>query len=359
MELHFTATLSIPSHASTVAFSPAGGLAVGGDDGSVRFYNPPETKVVKAIRGLGASISSIVFAQDEVPGAIWAASGKQVFHFPFDKTKLIYNREDASVIPDLVTADDDVLNELALDASGSYLAFSCDSGAVGVVELQNNHKVSFMKASHQSICGTVNFVHDRPSEIVSGGYDCALLHFDFGQRTILSRHDITAPTTTSGVSLSPPFVLCTDISSTGLLAVGTADGRILLGAGGTKGAKPKKKTRKWGGLDANGIREHTVAEGPVVAVKFVSAECLLSCTLLGKLSAYTISPSNESADQFELKEVWTGKTRSCAKVNALERHVNGRNGWLAVGGLDESGAKGSVDIWKLGLSAGVGVLLMQ
>ena len=34
-------------------------------------------------------------------------------------------------------------------------------------------------------------IPDRPNELVSGGYDSALLHFDVAQGTILSRVDIS------------------------------------------------------------------------------------------------------------------------------------------------------------------------
>ena len=37
----------------------------------------------------------------------------------------------------------------------------------------------------------MTFIPDRPSELVSGGYDSALLHFDIGQGNILSRFDIS------------------------------------------------------------------------------------------------------------------------------------------------------------------------
>lgn len=59
------------------------------------------------------------------------------------------------------------------------------------------------------------------------------------------------------------------MSSTALIAVGTADGRLWLGGGGEKvpgaGAK-KKRSRKWEGLKAEGSLEIEIAEGPVVAV---------------------------------------------------------------------------------------------
>ena len=40
------------------------------------------------------------------------------------------------------------------------------------------------------ICGAVKFVPNRPSEILSAGYDSALLHFDITQGSVLSRFDI-------------------------------------------------------------------------------------------------------------------------------------------------------------------------
>lgn len=86
---------------------------------------------------------------------------------------------------------------------------------------------------------------------------------------LTSKSSVAAPAQSSGVSLSPPFVLSSTISSTALLAVGTADGRLWLGGGGEKlsgaGAK-KKRSRKWEGLKIEGAHEMKIAEGPIVAV---------------------------------------------------------------------------------------------
>lgn len=138
------------------------------------------------------------------------------------------------------------------------------------------------------ISWAVKFIPDRPSEIVSGGYDCALLHFDFVQGSLLSRFDFSenrlrihhgyslthkyhtaAPPPESGISLSPPFIMSTAISSSGVIAAGTADGRIWIGTGGEKrlgvGAK-KKRTRKWDGLREDEGLSVKVAEGPIVGL---------------------------------------------------------------------------------------------
>jgi len=42
----------------------------------------------------------------------------------------------------------------------------------------------------RKICGTVRFIPNRPSEILSAGYDSALLHFDITQGSVLSRFDV-------------------------------------------------------------------------------------------------------------------------------------------------------------------------
>ncbi|KAH9930713.1 uncharacterized protein B0H18DRAFT_133165 [Fomitopsis serialis] len=111
-----------------------------------------------------------------------------------------------------------------------------------------------MRTQHTSICGSVKFVPDRPSELVSGGYDRKLLHHDFQQRTPLSDFDLaqsspSMPSDEPGLQLSPPFVLSTAISSTGMFVATTANGLAFVGAGGEKcplgPAKSKKRKRRW------------------------------------------------------------------------------------------------------------------
>jgi hypothetical protein len=74
-----------------------------------------------------------------------------------------------------------------------------------------------------------------------------------------------SPPQTSGVSLSPPFVLCLSVSSTGAIAVGTADGCLWIGKGGDKEVSVKK-TRKWGGLREDMSLSKKIADGPIVAL---------------------------------------------------------------------------------------------
>jgi hypothetical protein len=79
----------------------------------------------------------------------------------------------------------------------------------------------------------------------------------------------------SEVSLSPPFILCMSLSSTGRLVVGTADGHLWIGTGEEKRRGDKKKrTRKWEGLRKDDSIKTKIAEGPVVGV-FVCLQRIL------------------------------------------------------------------------------------
>ena len=106
-------------------------------------------------------------------------------------------------------------SQLSISDNGKYLVFSSDSGTVGTVDLSTK-QVTRMKNRHTTVsissqavvtrldsikrvqvCGSVKFIPDRPSEIVSGGYDSTILHFDIGQGSILSRFDISKCTVAS------------------------------------------------------------------------------------------------------------------------------------------------------------------
>ena len=74
------------------------------------------------------------------------------------------------------------------------------------------------------------------------------------------------------MSLAPPFIMSMAMTATGVLAAGTADGRLWLGFGGEKGSK--KKAKKWEGLDENKALLIKVAEGPIVALYVIFLNAL-------------------------------------------------------------------------------------
>jgi WD40 repeat protein len=313
-------------------------LILGSDDGSIRLYRLPDTKVVKAIRGLGSEISSIAVIAPKSGGFgdMWVACGNSVKLFSLDTQQLIQSTENALVAIQVGENDEDVVNGISVSDNQKSLAFTLDSGAVGVVDLSTN-TVRRMKAQHTSICASAAFIPDRPSEAVSGGYDSTLLHFDFRQGTLLSKREFASVPQTTAVSLSPPFVLCLSVSSTGAVAAGTADGQIWIGLGGDKRVS-SKKARKWGGLREDMGLSKKIADGPVVALAFLNPTTIVTSTLLGNISGHLLRIEGDAGD-WRIESFPIAQTEVISKVNAIAIH--GDN--IAVGGFRMDG-KGAAEV---------------
>ncbi|KAF8507903.1 WD40-repeat-containing domain protein [Hysterangium stoloniferum] len=338
-------SLRLPSSVTAAAFSYSGHLGVAGDDGTLRVYEAPYKKVWKAARNLGSEVSSLVFVEgggkvDSVP--VWLACGQNVLCFELGSaSKMILVENDALTKIRITEEDDDVLNEIA--TNGSHLAYSLDSGVIGVIDLKSREKI-VMKALHSNLCTNVSFIPDRPRELISGGYDFTLLHFDFPLGKFLSSLKFEGPSEPSAqVSLSPPFIQSLDISSNGLVACGLADGRIWLGSGGERIPIPsserstsasKKKRRKWDGLNPDAGNYTQIAEGPIIGIAFASGNRVFTLTLLGTLTMHKIENGRVS------EKFWTSESPGLFKANSLA--VNGTH--IAVGGIDSEG-KGVLLIW--------------
>ncbi|KAJ8587077.1 hypothetical protein M405DRAFT_742533 [Rhizopogon salebrosus TDB-379] len=344
-------TLQLPAPVSCLTHGSSNHFLAGSDDGSVRVYNQETLRVAKAIRGL-EDVSSIVCMPHSTGGLgdIWIASDRHALRFTMDTEKMILAKDDATLTLELGTDDDDVVNELSRNQKCSQLAFCLDSGTVGVVDLSTK-QVTCMRTSHGNICGTVKFIPDRPSELVSGGYDSSLLHHDFHQRTILSRFDLgrTSPPS-SGVSMSPPFILSSAVSSSGVFAAGIADGRVWIGIGGEKmsgvpaGASVKKKRRKWEGLKQDEGFMVDVGHGPIAALTFIGPRALLTSTLLGSVTLHEIGASAVGG-KLNMVAKWTKATTAVNKVNALLATGD----LIMIGGLKASGG-GIIEIWEKEMS---------
>ncbi|KAL5489846.1 hypothetical protein ACEPAI_4678 [Sanghuangporus weigelae] len=383
MNTTLSSTLVLSTQATACVFSPdTKHLAVGSDDGSVRLYNPPESKVRKAVRGLGASISSISFCgpgDDEDKLDIWIASGKIVYRFDLASSestnKMILTRSDASLAKDVGQDDEDVINQIVLSTNSAYLACTTDTGGVYVLDTSSSSiEVSKMKTSHESIAWTACFIPDRSSELLTGGYDCALLLHDFKLRTLLARFDVApSPAIAPGISSLPPFITALTLSSQGAVASGTADGRIWVGLGGVKSTQSEsskknkvkvKRRRKWGGLNEEEGFFIKVGESLITGLQFITPDILLSCTVSGKLELHrlssnlssSLSSSSRRSDMppGELQPICSMQS-SCAKVDVLTSttHTLIDNqepeivATFAIAGLHADKKRGAVELWHL------------
>ncbi|KAJ2929583.1 hypothetical protein H1R20_g7512, partial [Candolleomyces eurysporus] len=362
-------TFSIPAPISSLALGHASHLFAGSDDGSLRVYDLSTDKVVKAIRNLNGEVSSIICVKrsgSELRDA-WVAHGSMISKFKLDSSKMIQTLEDALGTISVGETEDDLVNQvcniphlefkLSLNGNKSHLAFGLDSGIIGIIDLTSG-SLTKLKQKHDSICSSVQFIGDRAKELVSAGYDTSVRHIDFTKDELLSEAKMDATLAEAGVSLSPPFVVAAALSPTGVLAVGTADGRLCIFFGGEKHPS-KKKSKKWGGLNREEMLALKVAEGPIVALAFsqpnvvaVNAQSgavvtyepriLTISTMLGVITQYELIYDSQANDgRAILKQLWQGNVTSIEKVNTIlvdEKRI-------VVGGLEKDG-KGVIEVWS-------------
>jgi hypothetical protein len=159
------------------------------------------------------------------------------------------------------------------------------------------------------------------------------------------------------MGLSPPFVMSLAVSSTGAVAAGTADGRLLIGFGAEAALAMKKRPKKWEGLDGVGTLLTKIAEGPVVALyfhapiwlfensdiycrAFVHSRRLVTSTLNGVLTVYDLVFDPEGGSVV-LNDVFKKESSGLDKANALL--ADGER--IILAGLTGDG-KGVIEIWK-------------
>jgi len=278
------------------------------------------------LRGLSKGVSWVQFsAAKNEEDCFWVSSGMELLKYNLSAeihpSQLIIDSTDTLeriyIQPNAV---DDEVNEVAI--SPHHLAFSSDSGAIGVVDL-STLVVTMMKQKHTSVALPLQFVPTRPTELISGGYDKTLLHFDCRTGTLLSHLDLSPPIPppelNETISLSPPFALAISISSIGVIACATASGDVYIGYGGSKtsNSTKRKKARNWKGLKSDESIWFKAAEGAVVGVGFDPEDPsrLFTLSLNGTVGCYSIP--TETILNMSVLCVWTMESRRIAKATTM------------------------------------------
>ncbi|KAK2466708.1 hypothetical protein APHAL10511_000966 [Amanita phalloides] len=336
-------TLKTSSAVSSLAFGHVTQLFVGTHDGILRVYDLSTLKVVRAVRNLGSEVSSIICLKR--PGSdlrdAWIAAGTKIMKFQLDSPNMIQDVQDALDVIEIVTTQDELVNEIELNGNKTHIAFSTDAGVVGVVDLSSKAVLN-METGHTSVCGCVKFILTKPKELVSGGYDQKLLHFDYTNGNLLSEREMAPYAPVGGMSLSPPFITSMALSSTGILAAGTADGRLLINFAGeiskVDNAKSKKTMKHWNGLDESQEHVVNIAEGPIVAMAFVNARMLVVSSLMGVITHYRLVSEQK---QIVLEKLWERADPQAIRMNAVVADEKR----IITGGLQMDGS-GIIEIWQ-------------
>ncbi|KAK7090603.1 WD repeat-containing protein 53-like [Littorina saxatilis] len=176
-----------------------GTIASGSEDGDLCLWSSAGELTHKYTRP-DTDCTSVLFAKEK-PNTLFAAFGTEVL--TFDTTR---PQEPTYVF----NSNQDEVNQVVLDEKEQFLAACDDSGEIKVFGLSDRKVFKTLRFKHTNICSTVLFRSKRPWEILSGGMDCRLIHWDFSKPKCLNQFNMQELHSTSNDAsaymINPPFI---------------------------------------------------------------------------------------------------------------------------------------------------------
>lgn len=177
--------------------------------------------------------TSVVFSREN-PNLIYAAFGEEV---------LVLDHQRVQEPVHVFHSNEDEINQVKLNANEHFLASCDDAGEIKIFGLQNRKEFKTLRLKHTNICSTVVFRPNYPWELISGGLDCRLVHWDFSKPKCLNQFNMQELHATPGNSpyfINPPFLHHLAVSPSGsTMACALENGQIPILNSSHKSLQPK------------------------------------------------------------------------------------------------------------------------
>ncbi|CAN6483871.1 unnamed protein product [Victoria cruziana] len=176
-----------------------------GEDGQICYFDLRCKDVVISLDVGGQPVSSICFKPDNEV-AIYASVGTEIKSFDL-------NMASSDKILESYNYSEEEINQISFSSKSPFLAAADDSGDVKVIDVRHNCLYRTLKAAHESICSSVQFLPWRPWEVITGGLDAKLAIWEFSRRKCYKKIDFGKDDPTqadaspnASQSVNPPFV---------------------------------------------------------------------------------------------------------------------------------------------------------
>ena len=204
-----------------VTSTPDGKLFSGAEAGELCFWDLTGAKPTKIYTESGDDVTSICCSKQR-PHEVYVACGTSV---------LLYDTRQLSVPMHTLKFNEEEINQVVLHEKENYLAACDDSGQVKLLSVQERRVFKTLKNGHENICSTVAFRPGKPWDLLSGGLDSKLIHWDFSKAKVLSSFNFEELEIQDDQAdkylVNPPFIHSLSVSSNGnFLACGTENALV-------------------------------------------------------------------------------------------------------------------------------------
>lgn len=154
-------------------------IASGSEIGELCIWKPDGTLVTK-IENSDTGCTSLCFSKVK----------ENILYASFDDQVKVYDLKNLSEPLECFHVNQEEINQMVLDEKEKYLAACDDSGEIKIIDLQDKKVFKTLRLKHTNICSTVCFRPRKPWEIITGGLDCKLIHWDFSRPKCINQFNM-------------------------------------------------------------------------------------------------------------------------------------------------------------------------
>ncbi|VDI04364.1 Hypothetical predicted protein [Mytilus galloprovincialis] len=145
-------------------------LASGSENGELCIWKS-DGSLLKKIENTDTGCTSVCFSKEK----------ENILYVSFDEKIKIYDIKNLEEPVDCFEFNQEEINQIVLDEKEKYLAACDDSGEIKIVDLYDKKVFKTLRSKHTNICSTACFRPRKPWEIITGGLDSKLIHWDFSR----------------------------------------------------------------------------------------------------------------------------------------------------------------------------------
>ncbi|KAI3710129.1 hypothetical protein L2E82_39903 [Cichorium intybus] len=209
------------------------------------------------------------------------------------------------------------INQITCNSKSSFLAAADDGGDIKIIDIRQKCLYKTLRAAHESICSSVQFLPWRPWEVITGGLDSKLIMWDFSKGRPfkvmdLGKSDPESSSSSGAQCLNPAFVHAIAVPEVDMLeklekicVVARGDGVVDViniesefTAAKSKGSsKPKKsgQSKSNGNLEKQDQDQRTRLRLDYTSGGHTAAVSCVAFSMFGEKGRYIISGGNDKA----------------------------------------------------------------
>lgn len=195
-------------------------IASGSENGELCIWKT-DCSLVKKIEIPDTGCTSVLFSKEN----------ENILYAAFDENIKVFDLGNLPNAVECFEFNQEEINQVVMDEKEKYLAACDDSGEIKVIDLHDKKVFKTLRLKHTNICSTACFRPRKPWEIITGGLDCKLIHWDFSRPKCLNQFNMQELQSVNAEGdaymFNPPLVHNISASSNGhYLAAALENGHV-------------------------------------------------------------------------------------------------------------------------------------